>query len=66
MHRARKGPLGLSYPVPGGGRTESCAGCVKGGKGGGAKVRHSTVRTGTGISRGRVREGGKDPLLERE
>nr|PNR32526.1 hypothetical protein PHYPA_024468 [Physcomitrium patens]PNR32552.1 hypothetical protein PHYPA_024494 [Physcomitrium patens] len=46
MHRARKGPLGLSYPVPGGG---------------GAKVRHSTVRTGTGISRGRVREGGKDP-----
>lgn len=32
MHRARKGPLGLSYPVPGGGRTESCAGCVEGGK----------------------------------
>lgn len=44
-----------------GGRTESCAGCVEGGKG--AKVFDSTVRTRKQVERGgeRERERGKGP-----
>lgn len=61
MHRARKGPLGFHIQFQEVGAQSLVRGVLKGGKGGGAKVRHSTVRTGTGISRGRVREGGKDP-----
>lgn len=56
-----KGPLGFHIQFQEVGAQSLVRGVLKGGKGGGAKVRHSTVRTGTGISRGRVREGGKDP-----